>query len=416
MSALLHRFRLCGRLAAMAFQAVIAFPLRSLFVALGVACGVASLTLIVTSIDGANKKAVELVDMFGHDAVLMFGGNFKKKAVGARTWTLTWEDAKNLEESLPGAYLVVAMRAKRDIDLKRDGKQQSGVLVIGATENYASAWNWPLVEGQDFTAEQISRSERVCLLADQPAKELFGDESPIGHTILINNISFRVVGRLAYRGIVTGRHSIDNRVIIPLPTLVKRFNLSRKYFSALRVKFREPENMAHHVDNLKSYMRFLHNIKEGGDDDFSVLTADEVLKFFIMFTGGLTAFLGLTALCAMVVGGFVLANLFHLSVSERQSEIGLRKALGATSRAILFQFLLEAVILTIIGGAIGLGAGMLLGQLLDNLGIMEIVFSWKAFGWAFFSAVCIGVIFGLRPARRAASMSPIAALKGMDES
>ncbi|WP_247648445.1 ABC transporter permease [Pseudodesulfovibrio sp. zrk46] len=397
----------------MGFEAVWAFKLRSLFVVLGVALGIASLTLIVTAVDGANRKAMEIVDMFGPDSALIFGGNFMKRAVGMRTLTLNREDAKRVKDSLPGAYTVIPMRAKGGQTVKHGNQNYQDVLIIGATSGYSKAWNWPLAEGRDLADEDEAKGAKVALLGDKPATELFGDESPVGKVIYISNIPFQVIGRLSYRGFTTGGGGdIDNRIIIPLSTLMQRYNLDRKYFRALRVKFYEPDYMSAHVDNLRSLLRDQHGLKDGEDDDFTILTADEVLKFIAMFKGGLTIFLGVTATIAMLVGGFVLANLFSISVSERAEEIGLKKALGARKSSIMLQFLVEACALTMMGGVLGLFLGLGLGQFLSRLDILTIQFSWKAFFMALAGSQAIGIIFGLKPAKQAADLDPIHALRG----
>lgn len=406
-------FRLIPRIYAMSLAALWAYKIRSLFVVLGVAFGIASLTLIVTAVDGANRMANQMVEMFGPDAVLVFGGNFKKRAVGMRTLTLSWEDAERIKQSLPGVYLVVPMRAKGDLTLKYGNNNYSGVFAVGATQNYASAWNWSLVEGRDISEEDVDHAAKVCIIGDKPAKELFGEASPVGKVIFVQNIPVQVVGRLEERGMSTGGGAdMDNRIVMPLTTLTNRMNLDRKYFRALRIKFHEPQHMAAHVANLRSFLRKQHDLRIEEDDDFTILTADEVLKFLAMFKGGLVVFLGVTAAIAMLVGGFVLANLFTISVSERSEEIGLKKAMGATGAAIMIQFLVEAVLLTLIGGVLGLFLGLSLGQLLTNLGILTISFSWKVFGFSLCGSLAVGLIFGLKPARQAASLDPIIALRG----
>ena len=405
--------RLGLRIFGMGLGAIWAFKLRSFFVILGVAFGIASLTLIVTAVDGANRKATELVGMFGPDSALIFGGNFMKHAIGMRSLTLSREDARRIKASLPGAYQVLPMRAKGGQTVKAGNKNYQDVLIIGATENYAEAWNWPLSEGRDITADDERLGAKIALLGDKPARELFGDESPVGKVIYITNIPFQVVGKLSYRGFSGGGGSdIDNRIIIPLNTLLQRYNLDRKYFRALRVKFYEPDYMAAHTENLRSLLRHLHHLQPEQDDDFTILTADEILKFLAMFKGGLTIFLGVTATIALLVGGFVLANLFSISVSERSEEIGLKKAMGAHSSAIMLQFLVEACALTLLGGILGLFLGLGLGQFLSRLDILVIQFSWKAFFMALAGSQIVGLIFGLKPAKQAADLDPIRALRG----
>ncbi|ABA87529.1 ABC transporter, membrane protein [Syntrophotalea carbinolica DSM 2380] len=400
------------RCAGMARHALWAAKTRSLFVVAGVALGIASLTIIVAAVDGAERKANEMVRIFGPDAVLVLGGNIESRAVGQRTLTLSYEDNAALRRALPGAYLVVPMRAKSNVQVRYGGQVTQVPLVVGTSEGYARAWDWPLSEGRDLSAEDLARSARVGLIGDTVSRELFGDASPIGRTVLMDRFPLQIVGRLSYRGVSGGSGSVDNRIIIPITTLTKRFNLDRKYFRALRVKFHNPEYMPQHVANLRSLLRHLHGLRPEQEDDFSILTADEVLKFLSTFKGGLVLFLGVTAVVAMVVGGFVLANLFYLGVDERRSEIGLKMALGAPRWAILVQILLEAVGLTLIGALLGMGLGIALGQLLARLGVLKILFSWKVFGFALFASLAIGLIFGLKPARRAASLAPIEALKG----
>jgi putative ABC transport system permease protein len=404
--------RLSRRILHMALTAVWAHRLRSCFVILGVALGIASLTIIVAAVEGAERKAYQIVDTFGPDAVFVIGGDIRNRAVGQRTNTLSYTDAEVLRQSLPGAYRVVPMRAQRNLPVRYANKKLQISIVVGATAGYTEVWNWPMAEGRDFSEEDILRSAKVCLIGDTPAQELFGDRSPVGQTIYLDKLPVQVIGRLTYRGISGGGGSVDDRIILPITTLTQRFNLDRKYFRALRVKFTSPENMDFHVENLTSLLRKQHHLTEGQPDDFSILTANEILGFLSMFKGGLLLFLGITAAVAILVGGFVLANLFYLSVDERKSEIGLKKALGAKNSAILLQFLSEAVILTLLGSLFGMAIGMGMAQLLERLGIMEIFFSWKVFTYSTLASVAIGIIFGLRPARKAAALVPIEVLKG----
>jgi putative ABC transport system permease protein len=398
----------------MAWSALWAFRLRSFFVILAVALGIAALTIIIASVDGARRKALEIVEWFGPDAVLVFGGNIETRAVGQRMNTLTWADKLLIERSLPGAYLVVPMRARGSITLRFENRNHVTPVIVGATADYAQAWNWPLAEGRDLTDDDVKHSAKVCLMGDAPARELFGDESPIGQVILVQDLPVQVVGRMAYRGFSPGSGgvSVDDRIIMPISTLTQRFNLERNYFRALRVKFLEPDLMDEHLDNLKSLLRHSHKLKPEDPDDFSVLSASEVLKFLTMITGGIMVFLGITAGAAILVGGFVLANLLFLSVSERREEIGLKKAMGASSMAITIQFLTEAVLLTLLGALLGMAIGIGMGQLLAKLGLLEIKLSAKLFVLALLSAMAIALIFGLKPARSAAALDPIEALRG----
>lgn len=396
---------------AFALDAVWAYRLRSLFVSLAVALGIAALTIIVTSVDGAQKMAHEIVDMFGPDAAFVLGGDIRSRAVGKRSFTLTWDDARRIEQSLPGAYLVVPMRAKMSIPAKHRARNLEVPILVGATEGYATAWNWPLESGRDISAEDVDRASKVALIGFEASRQLFGDDSPIGQVVFLKGIPFQIVGRLTERSFSGHGGDINERMVIPLTTLTQRFNMDRKYFRAIRVKFHDAERMASHAENLRALLRQLHNLGPSEPDDFTIITPDEALKFMSMLKGSFVAFLGVTAAVAMVVGGFVLANLFYISVSERTAEIGLRKAVGATSLAITIQFLFEAALLTAAGALMGMALGMGLGQLLAGLGLLKIEFSVKVFVLALCSALAIGLVFGIRPARKAASLDPVSALR-----
>ena len=409
--------RLLWRVQGMAVQALWAHKARSLFVVAAVAMGIAALTVIIASVDGARRKALEIVDFFGPDAVLVLGGDIENRPVGQRTNTLTWADARAIARSLPGAYAVLPMRSVRAVTLKYGNKNHEAPTVVGATENYAATWNWPLSEGRDLSADDIAHGAKVALIGDAPAKALFGDASPVGRTVMVKNLPVQIVGRLSYRGFTGGGSdvSVDDRLIMPISTLTQRFNLDRNYFRGLRVRFHDPDLIGVHMENLRALLRHEHKLGPTIPDDFTIMSASEILKFLTAFTGGLVAFLGVTAGVAILVGGFVLANLMFLGVSERRVEIGLRKAVGATSGAILIQFLSEAVYLTLAGAVLGVGLGVGLGAFLSRLGLLELRLSPKIFVLSLVAALAIALLFGLRPARKAATLDPIEALRGGGE-
>ncbi len=399
------------RAQSMALAAVWAYKARGAFIVVAIALGVSTLTVIIASVDGARRKALQVLDSFGPDAVLVAGGDIENRPVGQRVLTLSEEDAQAIQDSLPGVREVAPLRMLRDIPLKA-GSQLMKAQARGGGAGFAQSWSWPLVEGRDLTAEDVSAGAKVALLGDGAARELFGDESVVGKSLLVDRTRVEVVGRLAPRGAAGDEGGkADDLIALPMSTLTQRFNLDRKMFMAMRVKFDDPERMVEHVERLRAYLRELHGLGPDEPDDFSIRSPAEILKLLTFFTGGVVVFLGVTAALAMVAGGFVLANLFLLNVSERSQEIGLKRALGATPRAIAAQFLSEAAWLTSLGGLAGAGLGSLIAAGLANLGVLEVELSAKAFAVAIAATSVIALVFGLQPARKAAALDPIAALQ-----
>lgn len=395
----------------MALRALWAFKLQSIFSMTGVALGVTAIVIIVAAVDGAQQRAFTMAEHFGPDALLIFGGSQRSRALGQRTNTLTWEDMEALRSAFPTAYLVVPMSADRDVPLRfgRDSYRVS--RVIGTTEGYAAAWNWPIVAGNDFREDDIRFARNVCLLANEPRKYLFQDEYPIGKYILVKDIPCRVIGILAERGFTGGGGNADDRIIMPISTVNRKLLNERRYVRAIRMKFEDLENMEAHTKGVREVLRREHRIASEEDEDFRVLSAQEVLKFLKMLTGSLVIFLGVTAGVGMIVGGVVLANLFYVGIQERRQEIGIKRALGAPQGAIYWQFLLEALITTGLGGVAGILLGIGVSKILSRLDLFVTVVSWKLFVIALCSAFIVGLIFGVKPAKQASQLDPILAIR-----
>lgn len=404
-------WRLFRSSAAQAFKAVKAFKLRSMFVILAVSLGITSLTVIVASLEGANNRIDEMVSMFGPDAAFVMGGNMYSRATGQRTKTLSWSDVRVMRDSLPGIYIAAPISQKGRVTIVYENKNFEVNSVQGSTEDYSKIWDWPLGLGRDITKAELDQGASVCLLGAEVTRELFGNSSPIGRTVQISRVPFEVVGVLSERGASGGGGNMDETVVIPLSTLVQRFNQDRQYFRMVRLRFIDAANMEAHTENVKSLLRYLHGLGPDDPDDFSLITSLDIQRFISMIKGGMGLFLGFTAVAALLVSGFVLANLFYLSVSERSVEVGLKKALGAPSQAITMQFLCESVILTLGGAILGLVWGLFISLFLEN-NLFKIEPSWLVFFSAFLAAIAVGIIFGLKPAHKAAAMEPIAALKG----
>lgn len=392
-------------------KAVRAFKLRTFFCLVSVSLGIASISIIVAATEGAYKKALEMVARFGPDSLLIFSGGEQARATGQRQKTITLDHVEAVREAFSSAYLVVPMSAVRGVTVSyQDRKHQT--LVIGSTSDYSRVWTWPVIQGSDFTDEDVRGLRNVALMGQYVARELMGDEDPVGKTILVKGIPVQIVGVLSERGTTPGGDRLDDRIIMPLSTLMRKIQNETRYISAFRIRFLDQENLYLRLEELREFLRYRNRLPAGEPDDFTIISPKEIVKFLVALTGSLVAFLGITGIISLVVAGFVLANLFLLSVKERTHEIGIRRATGAKRRDILFQFLGEAVLITTCGGVAGFLLALGSAKLLGHVAQFPIHFSWKAFVVGLVLAWAVGVGFGLQPARHAAHLNPIDAIRG----
>ena len=392
-------------------QAVVALKIRTFFCTLSIAIGISAVTIIVAATEGAYQKAFEIVETFGPDSIFVVGGSEKSRAVTQRQKTLTLADAAAIRSAFATAYMVVPMTTVQDVIVSYKGNRYSAPIV-GTTSDYSRSWSWPVVEGSDFTDDDLRRLANVALLGNETMKQLFGEENPVGKTILIRKIPVQVVGVLLERGSAQGGGNMDNRVIMPLSTVMKKLQNEAKYVAFIRVRFEDQENLDRHLEELKAFLRRQHRLPDGEPDDFQIFSPKDIIKFLVALTGSLIAFVGIVGIISLMVAGFVLANLFHLSIRERTGEIGIRRSVGAKRRDILFQFLGEALIITTAGGLCGFLMGVAAARLLQHVEAFPIRFSWKAFAIGLFLSWLVGIVFGLRPATQAAHLEPIEAIRG----
>ncbi len=392
-------------------RAVRAFKLRTLFCLVSVALGISSITVIVAATEGAYQKAFEIVARFGPDSLLVIGGSEQARAAGQRMKTITLDDVEAVKQAFDSAYVVVPMSSVRDATVSYK-EQKYQTLIVGSTSDYSRVWTWPVIEGSDFTEDDVKGLRNVGLIGQYTGKELFGNEDPVGKYVLVKQLPVQIVGVLSERGTSPGGERLDDRIVIPITTLMRKLQNETKYVSTFRIRFLDQENLYTHLEELRNFLRKRHGIFVGEPDDFTIVSPREIIKFLVALTGSLVVFLGVTGIISLVVAGFVLANLFLLSVRERANEIGIRRATGAKKRDILLQFLFEAVIITTVGGVIGFLLALSSSKLLMFIAQFPIYFSWKAFAAGLLLSWAIGIGFGLQPAKKAADLNPIEAIRG----
>lgn len=399
------------KIASQSIKAVRSFKLRTLFCLISIALGIAAITTIVAAVEGAYKKAFEIVARFGPDSLLVFSGGEEARALGIRTKTVTLDDVDSVRQTFTRAYIVVPMTSVRGMNISyKERKYQTHI--IGSTSDYSRAWSWPVLQGSDFTDDDVKGLRNVGLIGQYLMKELFGNEDPVGKYVFVRGIPVQIVGVLSERGTSPGGDNLDDRLVMPITTVMRKIQNETKYITAFRARFIDQENLYTHADELRTFLRLRHNLPVSEPDDFRIITPKEIVKFLVALTGSLVTFLGITGIMSLIVAGFVLTNLFLLSVKERTSEIGIRRATGAKKKDILLQFLGEAVIITTIGGLAGFLLSLLSAQLLTYVAQFPVHFSWKAFAIGFILSWTVGIIFGLQPARRASNLNPIEAIRG----
>lgn len=392
-------------------KAVKSFKLRTFFCLISIALGISAITTIVAAVEGAYKKAFEIVARFGPDSLLVFSGGEEARALGLRPKTITLSEVDAVRENFSRAYLVVPMTSVRGVSISyKERKYQT--LVLGSTSDYSRAWSWPVVQGSDFTDEDVKGLRNVGLIGQHLMRELFGHEDPVGKYVLVKGIPVQIVGVLSERGTSPAGENLDDRIIMPITTVMKKIQNENKYITAFRARFVDQENLYSHAEELRIFLRLKHNLDAAEPDDFRIVTPKDIVSFLVALTGSLVTFLGVTGIMSLIVAGFVLTNLFLLSVKERTSEIGIRRATGAKKKDILFQFLGESIIITSIGGLTGFLLSLLASELLTYLAQFPIHFSWKAFVVSFLLSWIVGIVFGLQPARKASNLNPIEAIKG----
>ncbi|MGD9928552.1 MAG: ABC transporter permease [Mangrovibacterium sp.] len=386
--------------------------LRSFLMMIGIIIGILALTLIVSVGFGAKELVMERVDKFGTNSLMIFAGGGVQLSQMDRaqgSTTLKLEDVEYLEREIPEIKGVAPFSRKGNADVKYFEKSTT-VTVFGCTPSYAPVWNWDVTEGEFITDEDMKTLNRVCLIGPTVQKELFGDNYPIGEQIRIGNIQFEVKGILEAKGTSPGGGDMDNRIMVPLSTFMRRV-ANVDYLAGTKVLLHSPNEINTTVEKINQVLRERHNLAEGVPNDFTVITPTEVTEMAEKVSGTFNIFLALLAGLSLITGGFVIANIMTISVNERKKEIGLRKAVGASSKNIVMQFLFEALAITISGGIIGIvlgGAGaMILGIVMQ----MPVSVSWESILTGVISAGTIGIIAGIQPAKKAARLNPIEALK-----
>ena len=391
-----------------AFEALRANWFRAVLTALGVVIGVSSLVAVTAVSAGAQKQVADSIRRLGANVVLV-DGEFITVGTGqsATDRTLTTDDAAAIAK-LP---MVTAVAPHQDIESLSvsAGRHQAVTRLFGITPAYSDIYNQAAARGRLISGADVSFGRSVMVLGNVPAARLFPGQDPIGKTVRVGSHEFEVVGIQDRKGKLAGE-SLDNRVFVPLP-LVLRVLLGGGTTKSIGVRVRSESEITPAIDAIGAVLRKQHNLPASYADDFSI---EDQAAFVKEAQSATTTFRVLTFALggiALLVGGIGIMNMMLVSVHERTREIGIRKSVGADPLRIQVQFVIEAVVLSTFGGIAGVLAGIGTTRLVGSLAGWQTLITPSSLLLAFFVALAVGLFFGFYPARRAARMDPIAALR-----
>jgi putative ABC transport system permease protein len=385
--------------------------LRTLLTMLGIIIGIASVIMIISLGEGATQSISNQISSFGTNLIFVVPRSpTNRGGPPAPVTTLTLADAEAIADPsfVQNVSLIVPTVAGAT-QVSANGQVENTTLQ-GVSEGYVSIQSLSLAEGEFLTAEDVDSLARVVVLGSEVVTKLYGEGAEVvGESIKIDNRSFRIVGVLAEKDASTFSNP-NAAVYIPITTAMK-IVLGQDYINTVLVQAENPELVNQTVEQVVTLLRNRHDVTEGKEDDFRVASSEDALATLGSVTGILTALLAGIAAISLVVGGIGIMNIMLVTVTERTKEIGLLKAIGARQKDILTQFLIEALVLTLVGGAIGMVLGVSFAFLITKLAGIPFILSPTAIGLAVGVSSAVGIGFGYYPAQRAAKLSPIDALR-----
>ncbi|MBP7707104.1 MAG: ABC transporter permease [Candidatus Aminicenantes bacterium] len=403
-----------GKTFKIALRALGRNKMRSFLTALGIIIGVGAVIAMISIGEGARRGIEDRFASMGTNLLFVSPGSQNQRGVhggwGSMT-TLKEDDALAIAQECPAVMYVspsVSARAQTVY-----GNKNWNTSISGTGDRYPEVRNWEVEFGAYFDETMVKAAAKVCVLGADVKTNLFEDEDPIGKVIRIKKIPFKVLGVLKKRGESGGFGSRDDMITIPYTTAMRRLQ-GIDYIQSVDVRAVSTEAMPEAVAQIQELLRNRHRIAPGAEDDFTVRNMSEIAETAAQATQMMTVLLGSIAGISLLVGGIGIMNIMLVSVTERIREIGLRMAVGARERDVLFQFLTEAIVLSLMGGFIGVALGVGASKLLKNIKMfssMNTFVSLESVLLAFSFAAAIGIFFGFYPARKASRLDPIEALR-----
>ena len=390
--------------------------LRSALTMLGIIIGVGAVITMVAVGAGAQARVAEQIQSLGSNLIIVLSGSVTAGGVRMGTssqQTITEDDSAAIAREIPAVQVSApSVRGNAQIVF---GNLNWATGVQGVTPDYFEARDWAVIDGRPISPEDNDGAGKVALVGQTTAFNLFGDADPLGQIVRIKKVPFTVVGLLDRKGQNSWGQDQDDVALIPLTTAKKKVlgvsQANARSVGSISVKIRTGENMADAEEQMRALLRQRHRLQPYQDDDFTIRNLSEILQTQEESSKVMTYLLAAIASVSLLVGGIGIMNIMLVSVTERTREIGLRMAVGARGRDILMQFLVEAVTLSLIGGVIGIVVGVGGSQAISQFAEWRTELPVQAIGMAFGFAAAVGVFFGFYPARKAARLDPIEALR-----
>ncbi|MFH1195217.1 MAG: ABC transporter permease [bacterium] len=399
------------KILAAALKSIVKSRMRGLLTTLGIVIGVGSVIVMVAVGEGAQSNIEEQINSLGSNLIVIFPGTMFSGGVsrGAGSFNrFTMEDVERIQKEatlIKGVTPVVRSSAQ-----VIGGAGNWNTSIEGVSTSFPEVRNWQLKSGEFFTERDIKARAKVAILGSEVVNNLFPDEDPIGQSIRIRSVPFRVIGVLTTKGQSAMGQNMDDIIIAPCTTVLDRL-VGGRYINFIQASANSVEQIDSTQEELRSILRSAHRLVGNDEDDFTIRNQTQISEAASETTRILTLLLGSVAGVSLIVGGIGIMNIMLVSVTERTREIGIRLSVGARPSDILVQFLSEAILLSLVGGIIGILFASLVTFILNTYEIQTAIIKPEIVMLSFLFAGAVGVFFGFYPARKAANLNPIDALR-----
>jgi len=394
-----------------ALRALARNKLRTILTMLGIIIGVGAVICTVAIGQGASQQVQQQIQSLGTNVIMVFAGSVNTGGVrmgNGATKTLTADDAQAVLQHVQGVTAVspILQASVQAVN----GNENWLTRATGSSQDFPQIRNWPVVSGSFFSQRDVDMATDVCVIGKTVATQLFGDQDPVGEMIRVQNLPFRILGILQEKGQSSSGQDQDDILFMPYTTVQKKIS-GISWIQMMMVATASQDLNPTVQNGIAALLRQRHHLRTGEDDDFLIRNPSEMAQTAAATANTMTLLLGTVGAVSLVVGGIGIMNIMLVSVTERTREIGVRMAVGATEANVKWQFLSEALVLSSLGGLIGIAVGMLASALISNsLGWPTLVSKLSIFVAVVFSAL-VGISFGFYPAVKAAQLNPIEALR-----